>query len=200
MERTHGEVIQAAPVCRALGSDSDPETGVGGTQGIWYWQQKSKCILRGVRETIGGAWWQCPTLQWPLRWLGPQMVPVYGLLSVGPDRSLRYLKWFAPATCSPWKRCPTTSSPQKRLPCCPSSHKRCLPIHSLHKKCLDTESPPVNRKRYSFGSPLSPLSLPRNGALLLLQAQASPYAHSAVVVCFPAPQTVSAQPTLLLSQ
>ena len=35
--RTHGKMVQAAPSCRALGSDSDQE-GVGNAWIIWQWQ------------------------------------------------------------------------------------------------------------------------------------------------------------------
>ena len=49
-ERTHGKVVQPAPSCRALGSDS-----VGGSQSVWQWQQQGRCIPRGVRATMGGA-------------------------------------------------------------------------------------------------------------------------------------------------
>ena len=38
VQRTHREVAQAAPSCRAWGSGSDPQGGVGGTQGVWQWQ------------------------------------------------------------------------------------------------------------------------------------------------------------------
>ena len=35
--RTCGEVVQAVPGCRALGSGSDPQAVVDGTQSIWQW-------------------------------------------------------------------------------------------------------------------------------------------------------------------
>ena len=40
--RTHRKVAQAAPGCRALGSGSDHQAGVGSTQSIWQWQQPPK--------------------------------------------------------------------------------------------------------------------------------------------------------------
>ena len=52
--KTHGEVVQAASGCRALGSDSDPQAGVGHTQSIWQWQQQGMCFPRGVRATMNG--------------------------------------------------------------------------------------------------------------------------------------------------
>ena len=32
--RTHGKVVQVVPHCRALGSSSDPQAGVGGAQSV----------------------------------------------------------------------------------------------------------------------------------------------------------------------
>ena len=60
--RTHGKVAQADPSCRALGSGSDPQAGVGSAQSIWQWQWHSMCLLRGVTATTGGVWLQCPPL------------------------------------------------------------------------------------------------------------------------------------------
>ena len=56
MSRTHGEVAQATPSFRALGSGNDPQSGADGTLSIWQWQQQSVCVLRGVRVTMGSAW------------------------------------------------------------------------------------------------------------------------------------------------
>ena len=64
--RTCGEMAQAAPGCRALGSGSDPQAGVGSAQSLWQWQQQGSCIPRGVRKA-GGSWLQCPPLWCPLR-------------------------------------------------------------------------------------------------------------------------------------
>ena len=50
--RTHRKVVQAAPSCRALGSGSDPQAGVGSAQSIWQWQQQGVCIFMGVRATL----------------------------------------------------------------------------------------------------------------------------------------------------
>ena len=61
--RYHGEVVQAVPCCRALGSGSEPWEGVGSTQSLWQWQQQGMCLPRGVRATVGGVWLHCPPLQ-----------------------------------------------------------------------------------------------------------------------------------------
>ena len=55
--KTHGEVAQAAPGHRTLGSGSDCQQVVCSAQHIWHWQQQSVCVCvpRGVRGTIGGA-------------------------------------------------------------------------------------------------------------------------------------------------
>ena len=64
----------------------------------------------------------------------------------------------------------------QEAPCCPRAHARgALPPKSL---C-------VCRERYSYDSPALPLTLPNNGALLLLQAQASSLAPFAVVLYSP---------------
>ena len=53
--RTSVKVVQAASSCGALGSGSDPQAGIGGTQSLWLWQQQGMCIPRGVRTTVGDA-------------------------------------------------------------------------------------------------------------------------------------------------
>ena len=47
--RTHRQVAQASASCRALGSDSYLQAGVGGTQSVWQWQQQGVCIPRRDR-------------------------------------------------------------------------------------------------------------------------------------------------------
>ena len=47
--RTHREVVQSAPGCRALGSDSYTQGGVCKAQSLWQQYQKGVCIPRGVR-------------------------------------------------------------------------------------------------------------------------------------------------------
>ena len=56
--RTSGEVALAAPCCRALGSSSDPQAGVGRAQSIWQWQQQGMHIPREVH---------CPPLRQSVR-------------------------------------------------------------------------------------------------------------------------------------
>ena len=46
MARTCGEVAQAAPDCRALGSGDNPQASVGNTQRLWQWQDQGICIPR----------------------------------------------------------------------------------------------------------------------------------------------------------
>ena len=58
--RTCVKVAQAAPSCSALGSDSDPQAGVGSAQSIWQWQPKVVCLPREVRASTGRAQLQCP--------------------------------------------------------------------------------------------------------------------------------------------
>ena len=65
--RTCRKVVQAAPSCRALGSSSGPQAGVGSTQSISQWQQQGVCVPRGVRATTGGTWLQFPPLCSPPR-------------------------------------------------------------------------------------------------------------------------------------
>ena len=43
--------VQAAPSCRALGSDSD-QADLGSAWSIWQWQQPGGCVSRGVRAKI----------------------------------------------------------------------------------------------------------------------------------------------------
>ena len=43
------EVAQATPSCRALGSGSDPQAGVGDTQSL-HWQQQGMCVTRNMRD------------------------------------------------------------------------------------------------------------------------------------------------------
>ena len=54
---THGKLAQATPSCRPLVSGSDPQTGIGGTQSIWQWQQQSvsTSFPRGVRAASGAG-------------------------------------------------------------------------------------------------------------------------------------------------
>ena len=61
VSRSCGKVVQAAPSCRALGSDSD-QAGVGYSQSIWQWQQQCRCIPMGVRSIMGSVCLQCPLL------------------------------------------------------------------------------------------------------------------------------------------
>ena len=65
--RTHGEVVEAAPGCRALGSGSDPQAGVGDIQLIWQWQQQGMCLTSAVKATMGCAKLQCLPLWLSLR-------------------------------------------------------------------------------------------------------------------------------------
>ena len=58
--RTHGQVMQGAISCRALGSDSD-SAGVGIAQSIWQWQQQGRCVPRRVRATTNGARFAVPS-------------------------------------------------------------------------------------------------------------------------------------------
>ena len=55
MASTHGEVVQVAPGCRALGSGMEPQVGVGSAQSIWQGQQQSVCVPREMSATTGGA-------------------------------------------------------------------------------------------------------------------------------------------------
>ena len=75
--RTHRKVVQATPSCRALGSGSDLQAGVGGTWSFWQWHWQGVCIPRGVRRTIGGGRLQCPHTCCPMRWLGLQVVCLF---------------------------------------------------------------------------------------------------------------------------
>ena len=58
--RTQGKVAQAAPNCRALGSDSY-QTAVGRAQSIWHGHEQGGCVPRGVSIT---GWYsvQCTDL------------------------------------------------------------------------------------------------------------------------------------------
>ena len=67
--------------------------------------------------------------------------------------------------------------------------------HSLQKRHLATWSPHMFRERYSYGSTTPPpLTLPNNGILLFLQAQAPTQIPSAVVFCSPASGTLLPSP------
>ena len=115
---------------------------------------------------MGGSWLQCcPGWQF-LRWLGLQVVPVHGPLVMALPAhfwSLRWLQQFAPVACA-------RGAPP--------------PPKSLH----------MHRERCSYGSPTPPLlSLPHNGALLLLRAQAS--SSWAVVLCSPACRALLPSPS-----
>ena len=96
-------------------------------------------------------------------------VPVHRLLVVAGHAhlwSLRWLHWFALATCSPCKRCSATES--------------------LH----------MHRQRYSYGGPAySPLTLPNNGVLLLPWAQPSSQLPSAVALHSQAHGTLNPSPS-----
>ena len=35
---------------------------LGTTQSIWQWQLQGRCVPRGVRAKVYGAWVQCPLL------------------------------------------------------------------------------------------------------------------------------------------
>ena len=59
--RTHREVAQAVPGCKALDIGSDPQGGVDGGQSLWQQQQLGVCVPRGV-TAVGGPWLQCPLL------------------------------------------------------------------------------------------------------------------------------------------
>ena len=86
---------QAAPDCSALGIDSDPQECVGCTQGLWQQQQQCVCVCISTRVmTRDIAQLHCPPLWQPLKWLGPQVLPVHGLLVVA--------AW---ATCGAWDDC-----------------------------------------------------------------------------------------------
>lgn len=50
--KTCGELKQAAPGCRALGSSSDPQAGVGCAQSLLKWQHLAVCVPRGVKTKI----------------------------------------------------------------------------------------------------------------------------------------------------
>ena len=50
--RTCRKVVQAAPSCRALGSDSDAQAGVGSTWRIWQGPQQGVCIPRGEQQRV----------------------------------------------------------------------------------------------------------------------------------------------------
>ena len=63
--RTHGNKAQVLPHCRALGSNSDPQAGVGGAWSLRQWQDVR--FNRGVRATVGGPQLQCPILQQPMK-------------------------------------------------------------------------------------------------------------------------------------
>ena len=54
--RIRGNVAQAAPTCRTLGSGSETQAGLRGTYSIWQWQWQSVCIPRGVREHTISRW------------------------------------------------------------------------------------------------------------------------------------------------
>ena len=62
MVRTCGEVVQVAPGCRALGSSSDPQGGVGGAESLGRWQEEGVWMRRWGRAG-SGARLQCPPLQ-----------------------------------------------------------------------------------------------------------------------------------------
>ena len=82
--RTCRKVVQATPSCRTLGSGNEPYTDLDGAWNIWQWQWQwlDVWVPRGVRAIIDGIWLQCPSLWCPLRWLGPQVVPVHRPLVV----------------------------------------------------------------------------------------------------------------------
>lgn len=72
----------------------------GGAQSPWQKQWRGVCVSREVGAT-GGAWLQGPPWWWPVRWLGPQVVPGHtGPLVVVCHTHLwspRWLRQFAPA-------------------------------------------------------------------------------------------------------
>ena len=124
--RRCGKVAQAAHSCMALGSGSDPQTGVGNAQSVWQWQWQAACVPRGVRATTGGTQLECPSLCQPLRWLGLHMVPVHGPLVMEGHAHLWSLRW---------------------LPLPPVDHARGAPLCLVHAGGATTCSPhrgPVN--------------------------------------------------------
>ena len=71
------KVVQAIPICRAMGSGNEPQADLGDAWSIWQWQCQGVGVPKGVRATTGGVQLQCPPLWCPLRYLGPQVMPIH---------------------------------------------------------------------------------------------------------------------------
>ena len=193
LARTHWEVAQATPSCKAPGYGSDPQVGVGSAQNFAV---GAMCVCsQGSESNNGGAWLQCPSLCWPLSWLRPQGGVCSQTPNVGGPRP------------------PLESEITAGLLPSPVDHTKVIPSHLVHAggsplplahtrgtwspvactrgsltpvACARGASPPVPcargalpfksihvfRERYSYGSP--PLLLPNNTALLLLRPRPPP--------------------------
>ena len=105
--RKHGEVVQAAPGYRALGSGSDPQAGVGSAQGVGQTQQQGMCIPGESEQqqvVLGCTSLLCGDSRgdWGCRGCRPLVLVGHAHLW-----SLRYLQLFAPTFHGSCKRHPT---------------------------------------------------------------------------------------------
>ena len=159
------------PGCWTTGSGKDPlgdeNADCSWLQGSEQWQWPSRrwgwyleplaaaAVEREhLQEGDGNGWLQGPLQWWPLRLLGLHTVPIHGTLCSGrwcPPQESEILWWLASTSVS----CTSGALPPVILLVC--------------------------RECSFYGSPSGPsLALPNNGTLLLLQAQTSSHASSAV--------------------